>query len=56
MNVASAAFNRLRIDHLKLIELLIGVGSLHKAAKSLSISQPRASACASSSSGAGEPA
>lgn len=35
---------QLRIRHLKLLEALIGVGSLHKAAKALHLSQPAASA------------
>src|SRR5262249_41623809 len=40
----SAALQRLRIQHLKLIEIAIDLGSLHKAARALKISQPRASA------------
>ncbi len=39
-----SALNQLRIRHLKLIEALVDVGSLHKAAKMLHMSQPAASA------------
>ena len=39
-----SALNQLRIRHLKLIEAVVGVGSLHKAAKALHMSQPTASA------------
>jgi len=42
MSVSGLA--QLRIRHLKLLEVLIGVGSLHKAAKALHLSQPAASA------------
>jgi DNA-binding transcriptional LysR family regulator len=38
------ALNQLRIRHLKLVEALVDVGSLHKAAKTLHMSQPAASA------------
>ena len=39
-----SALNQLRIRHIKLIEAVVGVGSLHKAAKALHMSQPAASA------------
>lgn len=42
--LSPAALNQLRIRHLRLIEALVDVGSLHKAAKALHVSQPAASA------------
>src|SRR5882672_8434102 len=39
-----SALNQLRIRHLKLVDAVVGVGSLHKAAKALHMSQPAASA------------
>jgi DNA-binding transcriptional LysR family regulator len=42
--VSPAGLNQLRIRHLKLIEALVGVGSVHKAARTLHLSQPSASA------------
>ena len=45
MNRASvSAVNYLRIRHLRLLEALVAVGSLHKAAAALHVSQPAASA------------
>lgn len=42
--ISASAVTQLRIRHLKLLEALIAVGSLHKAARSLHLSQPAASA------------
>jgi DNA-binding transcriptional LysR family regulator len=42
--ISASAVTQLRIRHLKLLEALVGAGSLHKAAKSLHLSQPAASA------------
>lgn len=42
--IPSSALSHLRIRHLKLIETLVDLGSLHKAAKALHMSQPAASA------------
>jgi DNA-binding transcriptional LysR family regulator len=41
---SSAALNQLRVRHLRLAQALVSVGSLHKAARQLHISQPTASA------------
>ena len=41
---SSSALAHLRVRHLQLIETLLDVGSLHKAAKTLNMSQPSASA------------
>ena len=43
-SVSGSGLNQLRIRHFKLIEALVGVGSLHKAAKAVHLSQPAASA------------
>ena len=42
--ISASAVTQLRIRHLKLLEALVAAGSLHKAAKSLHLSQPAASA------------
>jgi DNA-binding transcriptional LysR family regulator len=39
-----SALNHLRVRHLKLVETLVRMGSVHKAAKTLHLSQPAASA------------
>lgn len=44
MNPSSSRVNQLRVRHFRLIESLAIVGSLHKAAKALHLSQPAASA------------
>ncbi len=42
--LSAAALNHLRVRHLRLAQALVSVGSLHKAARQLHISQPTASA------------
>jgi DNA-binding transcriptional LysR family regulator len=42
--LSPSALNQLRIRHLRLIEALVDVGSLHKASRALHVSQPAASA------------
>ncbi len=42
--MSASALTQLRIRHFKLIESLVSVGSLHKAARALHLSQPAASA------------